>query len=410
MEKEKVLILGAGIGQVALIEKAKKLGYETHVVSPDGNYPGLKLADAVHYENVRDSKAVLAIAQKEGIKGAITDQNDIPIETLGFVCEQMGLTGNSLEVSKLFTHKDHMRKKCKEKGLPTIPFATCNTIDEALSQAEKIGYPVMCKPTNNQSSKGVYKINSSAELKEIFTTILKASFSSNIIIEKYITGTEFVVEGLAINGDFKSLLLLERTYFKKEGVFIPSMVTSPSSLSIQKEKELIDLNNKLCTAFGLQNGLSHAEYILNDEDGQFYLVEVAARGGGAYTSSHLTPAACGFDTAEFLIEMAVGKKLNIKEYNYQNKAVRYICFYLREGTISHIEGIDEILKLEGVIDFFHDSFKIGDQYEGLKDKSDRLGPILIEGENREALEQLTNKIKKTVKVSTTIHPEAVVWQ
>ena len=47
----KIMILGAGIYQVPLIETAKKMGLYTIVVSIPGNYPGFALADKVYYEN-----------------------------------------------------------------------------------------------------------------------------------------------------------------------------------------------------------------------------------------------------------------------------------------------------------------------------------------------------------------------
>ena len=60
----KIMILGAGIYQVPLIETAKKMGLYTIVVSIPGNYPGFALADKVYYENTVDEDKILAIAKK----------------------------------------------------------------------------------------------------------------------------------------------------------------------------------------------------------------------------------------------------------------------------------------------------------------------------------------------------------
>ena len=65
----KIMILGAGIYQVPLIETAKKMGLYTIVVSIPGNYPGFALADKVYYENTVDEDKILEIAKKERIKG-----------------------------------------------------------------------------------------------------------------------------------------------------------------------------------------------------------------------------------------------------------------------------------------------------------------------------------------------------
>ena len=67
--KKKLLILGAGIYQVPLIETAKRMGLETIVASIPGNYPGFALADKVVYENTVDKDAMLALAKEEQVAG-----------------------------------------------------------------------------------------------------------------------------------------------------------------------------------------------------------------------------------------------------------------------------------------------------------------------------------------------------
>ena len=63
MIMKKIMILGAGIYQVPLIETAKKMGLYTIVVSIPGNYPGFAIADKVYYENTVDDEKILEIAQ-----------------------------------------------------------------------------------------------------------------------------------------------------------------------------------------------------------------------------------------------------------------------------------------------------------------------------------------------------------
>ena len=51
---KKIMILGAGVYQVPIIQKAKEKGLYTIAVSPRGNYPGLKIADKTYDLDVRD--------------------------------------------------------------------------------------------------------------------------------------------------------------------------------------------------------------------------------------------------------------------------------------------------------------------------------------------------------------------
>ena len=92
----KIMILGAGIYQVPLIETAKKMGLYTIVVSIPGNYPGFALADKVYYENTVDEDKILAIAKKERIKGIVTAGTERP-----FLCGFQGRRGQNADEEQI---------------------------------------------------------------------------------------------------------------------------------------------------------------------------------------------------------------------------------------------------------------------------------------------------------------------
>ena len=91
---KRIMILGAGIYQVPLIQKAKEMGLETIVVSIPGNYPGFAFADKVYKLDTRDQEAVLRAAQRERIDGICTSGTDVAVVTIGYVCEKLGPPGN----------------------------------------------------------------------------------------------------------------------------------------------------------------------------------------------------------------------------------------------------------------------------------------------------------------------------
>ncbi|MCD8329224.1 MAG: carboxylate--amine ligase, partial [Lachnospiraceae bacterium] len=89
---KKLMILGAGIYQLPLIETARQMGLYTIVVSIPGNYPGFAAADKVYYENTVDSEKILEIARAEQIDGILTAGTDVAVVTIGKVCDELGLT------------------------------------------------------------------------------------------------------------------------------------------------------------------------------------------------------------------------------------------------------------------------------------------------------------------------------
>jgi biotin carboxylase len=407
---KKILVPGAGIGQVIVLKKAQEMGLTTVVVSPRGDYPGFRYADIVYHEDVRNAERVLEIARKEKIEGIVSDQNDIPVETMGYVAEILNLTGNSYATSKLYCRKDLMREKCQEIGVPSLAYGIATDLKGALKIAREIGFPLMCKPTNNQSSKGVYKVDDEDALIRVFDEVLANAFSGEIIIEQFMEGNEYIVDGLAIGGNYKCLLILENENFDLKDILIPRGRTSPTSLSEDKVSELMSMDAQINTSFGLANGMSHNEYLLNPEDDRFYLIDAAARGGGAFISSHLLPYACGFDSTEMLISLALGEALNIRDYPAASKAVCYICFYLEAGEILRIDGMDEIRDMECVLGIHEANLEPGKKVMGLIDKSYRLGPILVGCDTLPELNNAKHMIKNTLVISTDKNKNAVIWE
>ncbi len=407
---KKILVPGAGIGQVIILKKAQEMGLTTVVVSPEGEYPGFQHADIIYHEDARDQERVLEIARREKIAGIVSDQNDIPVETMGYVAEKLGLTGNSHATSKIYCRKDLMREKCREIGLPSLSYGMAADLSSSLKIAGEIGYPIMCKPTNNQSSKGVYRVDDEDGLKRVFDEVLDNSFSGEILLEQFLDGKEYIVDGIAIGGNCKSLLMLENENFKLKDIYIPRERTSPTGLPDDRVSELLSIDLKINTSFGLANGLSHNEYLLNSKDDKFYLIDAAARGGGAFISSHLLPYACGFDTIEMQIRLAMGEPLDIRDYLPASKAVSYICFYLMAGKILHIDGMEKIRDMNCVLGIHEANLEPGLKTMGLLDKSDRLGPIMIGCETLPELEKVKQVIRNTLVISTDKSKNAIIWE
>ena len=404
------MIPGAGIGQVMVIKKAKEMGLTTVVVSPEGDYPGIPYADIIYHEDVRSKEKVLEIARKERIAGIASDQTNIPVESMGYVADALNLTGNSYETCKIYCRKDLMRKKCVELGLPAPASAITDDMKSTLARAREIGYPLMCKPTDNQSSKGVVKAAGEEELKEVYKETVSNAFSGEIILEQFIEGNEYVVDGLAIDSVYKSLIILENENFNLEKLYVPRSRTSPTSLPEDKARELLALDSLINRSFGLENGFSHNEYILNPEDNRFYLIDAAARGGGAFISSHLTPYACGFDTTEMLIRLAMGEPLDISDYPAASKAVTYICFYLDPGEIKRVDGMDKIRGMDSVLGVHEEGIEPGERYGGLLNKSCRLGPVLVGCHTLDELNTAKQLIKNTLVISTDKKDDAIIWE
>src|SRR5690606_41784550 len=110
-----LLVVGAGFGQVPAILEAKKLNLEVITVDKDPNAKGMGLADYSYPVDIIDRDAVLEIAKKHNVGGVITMQSDLPVPTIGYINDVLGLNGVSMEVANFCSNKMETRKRLELK-------------------------------------------------------------------------------------------------------------------------------------------------------------------------------------------------------------------------------------------------------------------------------------------------------
>lgn len=407
---KKILILGAGNYQLPLILKAKEMGIYTIVISPDGPYPGLKAADKVYYQDARDEKKALEVALMENIDGVTTDQGELFVRAVAYVAENMGLPGIRYENACIFTNKYLMREKCIEMGIPTIEHKLVSSYDEALDFFKGLkGASAIIKPIDSSGSRGVTKIQTEKDLKNHFDEAAGYALHGQVIIERFIEGDEFEVDSIAAGGKSKTLMYADLESFDIPNVFASTTRLYPSVAPDKDVKKLLELNQKIMDNFGFTIGLSHSEYI-RDRNGQFYLIEAAARGGGTYISSHIAELQSGLNTAEFLVKTALGDITELPDFKPCRCHCGYVAFYLPQGEIVSAKGIEEISALPYVAVSTLHLIKVGTITQAFEDKRNRHA-VILQGESREELMKRIDHIRRIlqIKVKTPEGIRGPIW-
>lgn len=400
---KRVMVLGAGRGQIPIINICHKFGWEVIVVSPEGNYPGFSVAEKKIYEDVRNKESLLQKAKELKINAVLTEQLDEAVLTAAYIAENMGISGITTEVALKFTNKYVMRKSAEKAGISVPRSVRADSVQEAENQIERNGlkFPLMMKPVDSAASRGVYKVSDIKELKERFSASQHYSKNGQIIIEEFIDGTEYVVEAFTSDGQTTNLIVGHRDYFNIDDAFIPNATVflDANSASSLLEKRLKDINKQLVERFGLKFGITHGEYIYNAQRDEIFLVEIAARGGGVFIASDLIPAACGVDAEELLVKetLGIGKASNIL---LQPGAAAYFCYLVPEGEIVEIDGIEKVKNTPGVIKAFFDNVYVGMKTGSIKDKSARKGPILVKGKTKRECYDIIGQVHNDLIVKT----------
>ena len=153
----------------------------------------------------------------------------------------------------------------------------------------------------------------------------------------------------------------------------------------------------------------HSEYLYNPNTLEFRVVESALRGGGVYISSHLIPLYTGIDINSILLDCVIGKPVEMESVmkSIVNRAAGYICFYLPDGEVISINGVEEcsqlpFVKMAEIKDIF-----VGMVSPVLTHKGQRLGPILIDGADRSELSANIEKVQSTIGIEV-MAPDGIV--
>ena len=395
--KKNILIIGAGDFQLPLVQRAS-LSYNVLLAAPvvsDVFKP--YIADALLID-VRDKEGILAYAREKSICGVITDQTDIAVRSVAYVAENLGLPGIGYETGCLFTDKSLMRQRMAELGVKLLPNRTVSSFDEALAYYREIGGNVIIKPLDTQGSRGVQICRSEEELEAKYAEAARWSSNHNVLIERFATGREFLVEGLSLDYEFRNLCIGDTLYFDLPDAFAAKSRIFPTEADDGLRQRVLDLNTRIITGFHLKQGLTHSEYIMDGDD--IYLIETAARGGGVFISSDLIHYSCGLDTEGFLLDIATGQQKGLPPIKPQQCVCGYLAFYIPVGKVVRVSGVREVQALPFVHRNQLDKLHVGiENKEGHTDKTSRLA-LIISAPDRETFKERAALVRSMLQVET----------
>jgi biotin carboxylase len=212
--------------------------------------------------------------------------DDFDVETAATLREHMRIAGMGDTTARHFRDKLAMRMKAQEAGIPVPPFVRVLNHEEVKEFIAKVPPPWMFKPRSEASATGITKVESEAQLWEVIHS--KGDRQSYYVLEKYLPGDVYHADALTwekkqVFAGYHRCGTPPFNVAHGGGIFTTFTVDRGS----EDERALKEINEKVLSAFGLVRGASHVEFIKNRNDGKFYLLEAAARVGGAHIADVL---------------------------------------------------------------------------------------------------------------------------
>ena len=386
--KKAVLVFGVGPLQESIIGRAKKMGLYTVGIDPCENAVCRDCVDAFEVVGGQDYEGTCAVVEKLGIDAIVTAATDKPLVMMARVAEKYGFPFYSVETAQWSTDKFQMKQRFIEGGIPCARGRLIHNAEEA----NDLYFPIICKPRDNSGSRGVKFCRTKEELQESIEEALQNSHLDTVLVEEFIEGPEYSIESLHYDGKSEVIQFTEkRTTEFPYNVELGHI--QPANISEKNKQKIREIVTKIANTLSFENCPSHTELKINDRG--VFVIETSPRLGGDYITSTLTPLSTGVNMEDELLLMSLGEAIHPHPHFVQYAGVRFFAF--EEGAeVMNGLNAEQVKTWSHVIDFCF-KLKKGDKVNRITSSLNRYGNMILQEENRVALEETFDEYEKVIK-------------
>ena len=368
--KLKALVLAGGVPQIELIQQLKKRGITTVLADGSENAVAKPYADIFYCINIFDIEAVKDIAVSEKVDFVLTVCADQVLLVMAQVSEMLGLPCYiDYQTAQNVSDKIRMKRIFAQTGIPTTKSVETSSFDP--DTISILRYPLVIKPVDAYSSKGVRKANNEKELRTYYEEAHEISRSGGVIVEEYFSGDEISVDAFVVNGKAKILSITNSEKVNNSDRFVIYRGRYPAAVSQQVRQKIETIAQKIADGFGLKNCPLLVQLLHNGDE--VSVLEFCARTGGNMKWL-LIKHSCGVDVISATIDITLGIVPDVSIKETGNAIVVNDFIYCEPGIFDHFQGVEELLS-QGYINEFYPSRIKGTLIKGVTCSSDRIAGI-----------------------------------
>ncbi|MGM9565764.1 carbamoyl-phosphate synthase large subunit [Evtepia sp.] len=351
--KETVIVLGSGpirIGQgiefdyssVHCVQTLKQLGYDVVIINnnPETVSTDYDTADRLYFEPLspEDVMGVIEVEKPIGVVVAFGGQTAISLTD--FLDKQgipiLGTSADGIDMAEDRGRFDALLESMnfrRPKGM------SVTTLEEALSAAEELTYPVLLRPSYVIGGQNMVIAHDRGDVEKYMNVILSGGFRNDVLVDKYMPGTEIEVDVISDGVDVLMPGIME--HIERAGVHSGDSIAvyPPYTLTDKMMQVVVECSQKLALALGTK-GLVNIQYLIYN--GELFVIEVNPR--ASRTIPYLSKVT-GIPMVDLATKIMMGSTL--KELGYEGGLWKIPPYYAVKVPVFSFEKITDANSMLG---------------------------------------------------------------
>ncbi len=347
------------------------------------------------YDEPGSVAAIVEASRVRRIDGLLV-VGDRPTVIAARAAEALELPGHPPAAAAIARNKRLLRERLREANLPAPSFVVASIDAEPRALVREAVFPAVIKPAALSGSRGVMRVDDAAGLRAAFARLRALLTSVDVqaerdeahrlvILEAFIPGREFALEGLMHHGRLQVLALFDKPDPLDGPFFEETIYVTPSSSAPEVQRAIGEAVVAAAGAIGLRHGPIHAECRVNE--GGVFVLEVAARPIGGLCARALRFEGVGSrpPLEEILLRHALGESPDGWVRETDASGVMMIPIPGR-GLFRGVEGVDDARVVDGITDL-QITAKIDQRLVPLPEGASYLGFIFARGGTAASVER-----------------------
>ncbi len=390
-----VLVVGAGVLQAPLIERARQRGCRVVAVDRNPNAPGFAFAHVAAPIDTSDVEAVVELARAESADGVLTVGSDVALPAVSAVARELGFVGPSGRAVTLARDKAAQWELFRKLGAARRQCVAATTLEGLVAAAGSLRFPVVVKPTDGAGGRGGRVVREQQEVAKSVEVAVAASRAGRALVEEFVEGSDHTAEAFVLDGR-RCFGVITDKELGPPGL-VPREHAVPTGLSADAQVAVWDAVDALCQEIGLEWGPLDVDFKMTAHGPE--LLEFAPRLGGNELP-RLLERASGISLMDWALSVALGLPVGAETYEVKPRAVR-ILFSGKSGWVEELAATEPGWTAPAEVSY---DVRPGDRVRSVTCSADRVGFVLAGGstaqEARGRVRQTADRCEGGLRVSS----------